>query len=483
MSQVSLNFQTRFVLSTVGSLVLTLFPLAGLKGENPSKPNIILIFPDQMRAQALGCMGNSDVLTPNLDKFAKEGVLLKNTFSNTPVSGPARAVMLTGRYAHQNGLVANDLRLKESELTIAEVLNKYGYTSGFIGKWHLDGGPKDPGYIPPSRRQGFNYWAANECNHNHFKSIFFKNDSIPVSINEFETKAWMDETVEFLNINQESPFFLTIAMGPPHDPYKAPGKYRNLYDTAKLKMRANWKPGIKAGSKEDIAQYYGMITAIDAEFGRLLHELEKRGLRENTIVLFISDHGDMLGSHGRVFKRQPWEESINVPGIISWPGKIPQGKTCEALFSTADVLPTLLDFCSVPIPSVVQGNSLKNSILLNRKGPEAVYLSIYGPCKWQGVEKGWRGIRTSNYKYITFEDKPWVLYNLKDDPFELKNLVDDPAHKAIQGKLHKMLLSWMEKTNDSWKNNWTYPFADNFELTKAPFYSIDEFFEWKKQRP
>jgi arylsulfatase A-like enzyme len=459
--------------------IFGLFSCIALNARQPEKPNIILVFPDQMRADAMGCMGNPDVKTPNLDKLAKEGVLLRQTFSNTPVSCPARAVILTGRYAHANGMVANDLRLKSSEITIAELLKMAGYTTGFIGKWHLDGGPKDPGFIPAERRQGFYYWAANECNHKHFKSTYFRNDSIPIPINKFEPEIWTDEAISFLDSASGKPFFLTIAMGPPHDPYKAPEEYRQLYDTAKISMRPNWVPGIKNGSKKDIAEYYGMITAIDTEFGRLMKELDKRKLRENTLILFFSDHGDMLGSHGSVFKRQPWEESVKVPGIISWPGKIPAGKNCDALFSTVDILPTLLDFCSLPIPASVQGQSLKPSIAGNSSGPEAVYFSIYGPCKWQGVESGWRGIRTKQFKYARYENKAWVLYDLVQDPYELNNLAGRSEYKNLEKRLEKLLTRYMDKSADSWKQNWTYPFADNFELTKEAFESIDAFFKAK----
>ncbi|MGB9606630.1 MAG: sulfatase-like hydrolase/transferase, partial [Bryobacteraceae bacterium] len=125
------------------------------------RPNILFVFPDQMRAQALGAMGNPDVRTPQLDRLASQGVLFENTLANSPVCSPARATMLTGKYAHRNGMIANDLRLRESEVTLAEILADAGYHTGFIGKWHLDGGPRLPGFVPPGpRRQGFRFWAA-----------------------------------------------------------------------------------------------------------------------------------------------------------------------------------------------------------------------------------------------------------------------------------------------------------------------------------
>ena len=114
---------------------------------------MLLVLPDQLRAQALGCMGNADVRTPHLDRLASEGVLLRNTFANSPVCCPARAILMTGQYCHTNGMVANDLRLRESRVTIAEVLRKEGYRTGFIGKWHLDGGPRLPGFVPPGPRR------------------------------------------------------------------------------------------------------------------------------------------------------------------------------------------------------------------------------------------------------------------------------------------------------------------------------------------
>jgi arylsulfatase A-like enzyme len=144
-------------------MMLACTGLIASAAEQTERPNILWIVPDQLRAEALGCMGNPDVKTPHLDQLARDGVLFRQTFANTPVCCPARAIMLTGKYAHKNGMVANDLRLRESETTLAELLAAQGYRTGFIGKWHLDGGPRNPGFVPPGpRRQGFEFWAAHE---------------------------------------------------------------------------------------------------------------------------------------------------------------------------------------------------------------------------------------------------------------------------------------------------------------------------------
>ena len=214
--------------------------LAGLacapQPRSPSeakRPNILFLLPDQLRAQALGCMGNPDVKTPHLDRLASEGVLFRNTFANTPVCCPARATMLTGKYAHANGMVANDLRLRESETTVAEALHDAGYRTGFVGKWHLDGGKRLPGYVPPGpRRQGFEFWAANECSHQHFDTQYFRDSDEPIPIKTFEPETWANLGIEFLRQtqNDDRPFFLAVQMGPPHDPYIAPEQYKAMYD-------------------------------------------------------------------------------------------------------------------------------------------------------------------------------------------------------------------------------------------------------------
>ena len=171
----------------IGTLILSMLcsgvGFAGQAVGRPAarSPNILFLFPDQMRGQAMGCMGDPNVKSPNLDRLASEGMLFRNTFANTPVCCPARAVILTGKYAHANGMTANDLRLRESEITLAEILRDAGYRTGFIGKWHLDGGPRMPGWVPPGpRRQGFEFWAANEVNHNHFDSQYFRDSEQPI---------------------------------------------------------------------------------------------------------------------------------------------------------------------------------------------------------------------------------------------------------------------------------------------------------------
>lgn len=449
-----------------------------VSGQRTKRPNILFLMPDQLRAQALGYMGNRDVRTPNIDKLAQESIVFKNTFANTPVCCPARANILTGKYTHRNGMVANDLRLREQEVSLAEILKASGYRTGFVGKWHLDGGQRMPGFVPPGpRRQGFDYWAANECSHAHFNTQYFRDTAEPVPMKDFEAKGWTDLGIEFLNAKDDRPFFLSIQMGPPHDPYRAPEEYSRLYDPAKLTMRPNWEAKAGVPGPKEIAEYYGMITAVDDQVGRILQTLEKNGQAENTIVLLSSDHGDMLGSQGLRLKRKPWEESIRVPGLLRYPAKAPKGRATDCLFTHVDFAPTLLGLCHVKIPGSMQGSDL-SAVVRGEKdsGPDSAFFQIFGPFRGDGTEAGWRGVRTHRYMYARYEDRPWVLYDIDKDPYQQRNLVSDSAHASLLKDMEARLSQWMRRTGDSWKYNWHELVEDNGRLYKnQTFYTVDEY--------
>jgi len=451
-------------------------PAAGLgaaAAAGPVRPNLLFIMPDQLRAQALGCMGNPDVRTPNIDRLASQGVLLTNTFANTPVCCPARANILTGAYAHRNGMVANDLRLRESETTIAHSLRQAGWRTGFIGKWHLDGGARLPGFVPPGpRRHGFEFWAANECSHTHFNTQYFRDTPEPIPIRKFEPEAWTDLALDFIHQKDPRPYFLMVAPGPPHDPYRAPAEFAALYDPARLAMRPNWQSQPGVPGREDLAQYYGMVTAVDQQIGRLLEAVD-----ENTIVLLSSDHGDMLGSQGRRLKRKPWEESIHVPGAIRWPARVGPGRRSDAFFTHVDFAPTLLGLCGVKAPRHMQGANLSRTITgTPDRAADSAFFQIFGPYRGDGTEDAWRGVRTRRHMYARWASKPWVLYDLDTDPYEMRNLAGDPASQPILRDMERRLAAWMAHTGDSWKYGWKDLVEDEGRLYRGKaFYSVEEF--------
>ncbi len=454
----------------------------------PKKPNILFLMPDQLRAHSVGFLGNEDVKTPHLDRFARESLVLKNTLANSPVCCPARANILTGRYAHANGMVANDLRLRESEPGLAKALAAAGYRTGFIGKWHLDGGPRLPGFVPPGpRRHGYEFWAANVCSHAHFNTQYFRDTPDPIPIRKFEVEAWTDIGIEFLRESKKDgrPFYLTIQVGPPHDPYKAPPEYSRLYDPAKLKMRKNWQSGPNLPGPAQIAEYYGMITAIDDQFARLLKVLDELGMTEDTIVLFSSDHGDMLGSQGRRLKRKPWEESILVPGVIRYPRAIRGERTLDCPFTHVDFAPTLLGLAGVPVPREMQGTDLSGVFTgRDKKQPDSAFFQIFGPFQGDGTEDAWRGVRTNRYMYARFENRPWVLYDLEKDPYQLRNLAEEPSAKGLREEMERKLKAWMDRTGDSWKHNWKELVEDKGRLYRhRAFYTVEEYLSWLRENP
>jgi arylsulfatase A-like enzyme len=444
------------------------------------RPNVIWFMPDQWRGMALGCMGDPNVKTPHLDAMAREGLLIRNMLANTPVCCPARSILMTGQYCHRNGMTANDLRLREDHVSLPKLLRGAGYRTGFIGKWHLDGGQRMPGFVPPGpRRQGFEWWAANECSHDHFHAQYFRDEPSPIRMDRFEAEGWTDLALEFLEGQKkdERPFFLAVYPGPPHDPYGAPEEYTKQYDPAQLQLRANYRAGERVPGRKQIADYYAACTAVDAQLGRLLAALDRSGRAEDTVVMFFSDHGDMLGSHGMRLKRKPQEESIRVPGIVRYPRYMQRGRVIEGMVSHVDLPATTLSLCGVQVPRNWQGENFAPVIRGQRdKTQESTFFQIFGPFAGDGTPEGWRGVRTDRYMYARFESKPWVLFDLVADPYEMNNLVADPAARKIVAQMEARLAASMRRTGDRWDYNWTAPVEDGGRLYNGATYgSVAEY--------
>jgi len=477
--------RSRTDLRDVLILVLATIP-ALISGAGPARaqsptPNIVILLADQMRGDAMGCAGHPDVKTPHLDRLAAQGILVPNMFANAPVCSPARATILTGRYPNEHGMICNDLRLRESEITLAEHLKARGYRTGFVGKWHLDGGPRQPGFIPPGpRRQGFDFWAANECSHAHFRNQYFRDEPTPIVMEDYETRVWTDRAIEFIGRAGREPFLLVVAYGPPHDPYRAPEDFRALYDAERLTLPPNWQEG--AVTRDQLAHYYGMISDLDAQVGRLMAALDERGLAETTIVWFTSDHGDMLGAHGMRLKRKPWEESIRVPGIVRYPAQVPGGRRLAGFVSHVDMAPTLLGFCGLEIPSAVQGWDLSHHLRgLTDHAPDYVLLQQFTPEPTTGLERPWRAVRTPTHLYAERADGPWLLYDLSNDPYELTNLVARPEAAGIRSQMQQLLTRAMRVALDAWELNEDEFLESNRALySEWAFYSLDEYRRWKK---
>lgn len=429
------------------------------------KPNIVYVFADQLRYTGLGCNGNPDIHTPNFDQLAADGMVFDQAFSACPICSPYRAQVLSGRYSHQNGVVCNEYELRRDIPTLPGVLGQAGYHTAYVGKWHLGYGP-----YPPEKRYGFDYMAAYNINRDAFCGAYHANEEGPFEMRDWHPKMETDLAIDFIREHQGSrpgdPFFLMMSWLPPHWPYETFPEEYNIYDPARLTISPNTPKQLEAWERRETALYYGNVTGLDDQFGRLLRALDEMGLREDTIVCFTSDHGDHLGSHGygkpsdrwlhhtkRGSKATPFEESIHIPFLMRWPGHVPAGQRTQAIFSSVDVMPTLLGLAGVAPPQGLAGADL-SFVPLGGEGeaPGSAYLQILGPGwphrgPWLGY---WRGVRTHQYVYARWygnEVEP-MLYDVQADPYELNNLYGKPEYAQVQARMETLLQEWMAKTSD-----------------------------------
>ena len=411
--------------------------------KSTRQPNVVYVFADQMRAHSMGCMGNEQVITPHLDKMAGEGLLVTNAVSAQPVCTPYRAQLLTGRYGHSTGVIHNDIRLPDSETLISEQMKKAGYATGYIGKWHLAGNRKDP--VDAKSRRGWDFWAVRNCSHSHFWPVYWLNDAKePIKVKGWEPDVQTDLAIEFINKKKSEPFCLFLSFGPPHNPYKAPKKYQDMYKDKKLKNR----PNVPGGDTKNLREYYAMVTSLDSCMGRINDALAEAGVADDTIVVFTSDHGDMLGSQGHPLKQRPWEESIHVPFIARYPAKIKKGQVHDWVISSVDVMPTLLGMCNAPIPTNVEGMDY-SSTLIGKSDKERDAAFLFNVHQGGGPGTDWRGIRTKEWTYAFHFSGDWIMYDLKNDPYQLKNLIDDPKYAAKKQELKTQLEAMRKELGES----------------------------------
>ena len=386
----------------------------------------------------MNCMGDPQVITPNLDKLASQGLMTTNMIAASPVCTPYRGQLMTGRYGHATGVVHNDIKLPNSETTIADQIKKRGYHTGYIGKWHLAGHRNNP--VAKEDRRNWDFWAVRNCSHAHFDPEYWVNDeSEAVTVDGWEPEVQTDVAIEYIRKQKNNPFFLMVSYGPPHNPYKAPDRFVKQYDGRKLEDRPNVPPRDKK-DQDQLLHYNAMISSLDECVGRISKELEQTGLADNTIFVFTADHGDMLGSQGHRLKQRPWEESINVPFIIRQPGKIKAGQKRDWIVSSVDLMPTLLGLCGAEIPDFVQGIDHTNQFH-GRADETRDSAFLFNTHNGGGPGCDWRGIRTKNWVYAYHMEGDWILYDLNKDPYQLNNLVDQSTYKFKRDELRKRLES------------------------------------------
>jgi len=338
-----------------------------MSGErNLTQPNIIWIFGDQHRGQALGFRGDPNVRTPHLDRLAREGVCFTQAVAGSPLCCPFRGSLISGRYPHQ-AVPGHECPLDSAIPTIAHAFNEQGYDTAYFGKWHLDGFNEREAsvashIVPPERRGGFRTWCAYQNNTGAFSSLIHGgegNTAFHRQLPGFETDGLTDLFIEQLRSNAAGarPFFSVLSVQPPHQPYVAPEEWSRRYNPADIILRPNVPPypGLQEQVRSDLAGYYAMIENLDWNLGRIRAALDELGLAENTHIVFFSDHGDMHGSHGHFRKTSPCEESIRIPCIIG--GSVPGLKTGvrDHVFNHVDFAPTSLGLCGLDIPDGMAG--------------------------------------------------------------------------------------------------------------------------------
>ncbi len=462
-------------------LTLVLGMTAGATAAD--KPNLVFVFADQLRSQSVGCYGATELATPHIDRLAAEGVRFTHAFSTYPICSPFRAMLMTGLYPIRNGMVANDLPLRAGVPSFPQALNDAGYHTGYIGKWHLDGHGREA-YIPPERRLGFQHWMVLECTHNYNRSKYYAGDSAEPDFWEgFDAIAQTRAAQDYIRQRaDQGPFALFLSWGPPHDPYIAPAEYTQRFDAEKITLRPNLAERTVADAmlenprnnlpeklmplrrrlqawlgddqtiRQAYANYYAAIECLDDLIGDLLRTLEERGILDDTIIVFTSDHGDQLGSHRTYGKDVPFEESISIPFVVRYPTKVPAGTVTDALLSPIDMMPTVLGLAETPCPPC-DGMDLSGAADGRGGGQrEALLLMHLTPvCNaWlANAMDAWRGVRDQRYTYARYDDgTPWLLYDNQSDPLQMRNLIADPADEGLRKRLDAQLDLLLKQAGD-----------------------------------
>lgn len=460
-------------------------------------PNLLYVFADQWRRQATGFAGEDPVLTPNIDRFAQQSLIFRNALSSTPLCSPHRAALMTGKYPLSTGVYTNckqgaDIMLRPEEIGIGDVLKEAGYQTGYIGKWHLDlpeqnvteepesGARHWDAYTPPGpKRHGFDFWYSYGAYDHHLEPHYWRDTPEMIQLSQWSPEHETDVAIDYISgLDRDRPFAIFVSWNPPHSPFELlPDKYKEMYRNREVPFRPNVQCDTLqahtgepfAGGRDNLEQYmrdyFAAVTGIDEQFGRLLAALEELGLERDTIVVLSSDHGELLGAHGLMAKHSWHEESIGIPCVIRWPGKVAPGTT-GILFNSPDIMPTLLGLAGLPIPDTVEGTNVAPVLLGEAmEGPASAFLAAI-PGRREVVEQfaqagidnkrfGWRAVRTDRYTYVV--DRGYspdgttvrLLYDNAADPHQLRpTRLTDAAESSAAARLEQELRAYLRRTND-----------------------------------
>ena len=452
------------------------------------KPNILLIVTDQQRRDTIGAYGSTICRTPAIDRLAAEGMAFDNAFTPCGLCSPTRSSMLSGTYPHSHQVLTNiqfhpvQNQLEPEADLLCRGLEGQGYRMGYVGKWHVNL-HKDPtqfgfeeyvsakDYVAYRKRLGIpgppeldNYvqlvTAVDSVAVEHARPVFLAEHAMRI--------------MEDFSGDKANPFFIRLDFDGPHPPLVVSEPYASQYDPASIPPWPNFadplidKPAIQRIKRKHwetetmtwqdwqplLARYYGMVSLIDAQIGRVLDKLDELGQRDNTLVLFTSDHGDTMGAHNTWNKDYTmYDEIYHVPFIARWPSITKPGGRCDSyIHNSLDLAPTLLEIAGAEIPTGLDGQTLVP--LLKGDSQDRLREAF---CEFHGCHMGLYSIRmlqTDRFKYIFHVNDIDELYDQENDPYELTNLAQDPAYADELKALRLRMVDWLAKTNDHLYNEW-----------------------------
>ena len=441
---------------------------SGKLGPRP-RPNVVFLYTDDQAQWALGAYGNREIKTPNLDGLARRGALFRNAFTVTPVCSPSRAALMTSRYPSELGIAdwidprkEPEIGLAPSAVTWPELLKGFGYATMLAGKWHL--GTRDE--FHPTR-QGFDFFFGFRDGSNQPIDPRLEVDGQVRQLKGSLPDLLVDEGLNFIEHHRQVPFLLSIHFRAPHTPYgpvpeEDSAPYRTLDPTI---------PDVPGLPRDRVKQlyrdYYASVSSVDRNVGRLLAKLDEWGLAEQTLVIFTSDHGYMIGQHGlwhkgnaawlvdgkKGYRPNMYDDAIRVPLLISWPGVVEPGTTVKRVVSNLDLLPTILEIVGLPAPGNIdiRGKSLV-PLLRNQNGVawDDTLFGQYDMHHYQIARM--RMIRTPDWKLVQHFEAGGQdeLYHLADDPGETRDLGTSmlPAHRSERESMTERLKTWMSRIGD-----------------------------------
>lgn len=441
--------------SGAGSLVLSALGYSAFSVPGRSrKPNIIYIMTDQQRKTTLHCYGNDRVQSPALDDLARRGVLFTSCYSTQPVCSPCRSSMVTGLFPNTTTVVENNIPLPREKFSWLRSLRENDYKVCYIGKWHLGTDPV-PDYLDRWRGfdTGWKHWIKQEPfypqpgeSEKEYKKKLKENPpQVPPEkslIGKYRPDIETDYAIEFVTGNKNRPFVCWLSFYPPHTPKAAPAENVALYQG-------------KIEPKEQ-AVYHAMVNRVDWNVGRLLKKLDALGLRENTIIIFTSDHGENYPWRwNHHHKRLCYDQAANVPLLFSWPGTLPEGKRIENVISIADLCPTILDLCGLSWPNYLHGQSAKKLLKGDSSGwhedvfiQNSPYTTHKKPSKGGDQSMRERCVVTNDWKLILNTRRRPELYDRHAVEPDKDNVFGKPENKLLVRDLVRRLSAWGEKTGD-----------------------------------